>query len=132
MHILNFRINQKLLLFDILHIGHLKLLRHAHTLGKRLVVGINSDASVKRLKGDLRPINDQNTRKELLLELGFVDDVIIFDQDTPLEAMTKLEPDIIVKGGDYTVDTVVGNELAKVVIFPTVEGHSTTRIIDDL
>ena len=115
--------------FDILHIGHLKLLRHAHSLGNRLIVGINSDASVKRLKGDLRPINDQNTRKELLLELGFVDDVIIFDEDTPLEAMTKLEPDIIVKGGDYTYDTVVGNHLADVVIFPTVEGHSTTSII---
>ena len=115
--------------FDILHIGHLKLLRHAYSLGNRLIVGINSDASVKRLKGDLRPINDQNTRKELLLELGFVDDVIIFDEDTPLEAMTKLEPDIIVKGGDYTFDTVVGNHLAEVVIFPTVEGHSTTSTI---
>ena len=115
--------------FDILHIGHLKLLRHAYSLGNRLIVGINSDASVKRLKGDLRPINDQDTRKELLLELGFVDDVIIFDEDTPLEAMTKLEPDIIVKGGDYTFDTVVGNHLAKVIIFPTVEGHSTTSTI---
>jgi len=115
--------------FDILHIGHLKLLRHAYSLGNRLIVGINSDTSVKRLKGDLRPINDQDTRKELLLELGFVDDVIIFDEDTPLEAMTKLEPDIIVKGGDYTFDTVVGNHLADVVIFPTVEGHSTTSII---
>jgi len=115
--------------FDILHIGHLKLLRHAHSLGNRLIVGINSDASVKRLKGDLRPINDQDTRKELLLELGFVDDVIIFDEDTPLEAMTVLEPDIIVKGGDYTFDTVVGNHLAEVVIFPTVEGHSTSATI---
>ena len=115
--------------FDILHIGHLKLLRHAYSLGNRLIVGINSDASVKRLKGDLRPINDQNTRKELLLELGFVDDVIIFDEDTPLEAMTVLEPDIIVKGGDYTFDTVVGNHLAEVVIFPIVEGHSTSAII---
>jgi len=115
--------------FDILHIGHLKLLRHAHSLGNRLIVGINSDASVKRLKGDLRPINDQDTRKELLLELGFVDDVIIFDDDTPLEAMTVLEPDIIVKGGDYTFDTVVGNHLAEVVIFPTVEGHSTSATI---
>jgi D-beta-D-heptose 7-phosphate kinase/D-beta-D-heptose 1-phosphate adenosyltransferase len=65
----------------------------------------------------------------LLLELGFVDDVIIFDDDTPLEAMTVLEPDIIVKGGDYTFDTVVGNHLAEVVIFPTVEGHSTSATI---
>ena len=118
--------------FDILHIGHLKLLRHAKTLGNRLIVGINSDSSVKRLKGNLRPINGENTRKESLLELGFVDDVIVFEEDTPLEAITKLEPDIIVKGGDYTFDTVVGNHLAKVVIFPTVEGHSTTRMINDL
>ena len=117
--------------FDILHIGHLKLLRHAKTLGKRLVVGINSDSSVKRLKGDLRPINNEQTRKESLLELGFVDEVIVFEEDTPLETITKLEPDIIVKGGDYTFDTVVGNHLAKVVIFPTVEGHSTTRIINE-
>ena len=117
--------------FDILHIGHLKLLRHAKTLGNRLVVGINSDSSVKRLKGDLRPINGQDTRKESLLELGFVDDVIVFEEDTPLEAITKLEPDIIVKGGDYTFDTVVGNHLAKIVIFPTVEGHSTTRMINE-
>jgi D-beta-D-heptose 7-phosphate kinase/D-beta-D-heptose 1-phosphate adenosyltransferase len=118
--------------FDILHIGHLKLLRHAKTLGNRLIVGINSDSSVKRLKGDLRPINDQATRKESLLELGFVDEVVVFEEDTPLQAITKLEPDIIVKGGDYTFDTVVGNHLAKVVIFPTVEGHSTTRMINDL
>jgi len=118
--------------FDILHIGHLKLLSHAKTLGNRLVVGINSDSSVKRLKGDLRPINDQHTRKESLLMLGFVDEVIVFEEDTPLEAITKLEPSIIVKGGDYTVETVVGNELANVVIFPILEGHSTTLIVDTL
>ena len=117
--------------FDILHVGHLKLLNHAKTLGNKLVVGINSDSSVKKLKGDLRPINGEDTRKESLLELGFVDDVIVFKEDTPLEAITKLEPDIVVKGGDYTFDTVVGNHLAKVVIFPTVEGHSTTRIINE-
>lgn len=115
--------------FDILHVGHLKLLNHAKTLGNRLIVGINSDSSVKRLKGDLRPINDEDTRKESLLELGFVDDVIVFIEDTPLETITKLEPDIIVKGGDYIPSTVVGNELAKVVIFPTVVGHSTTNIL---
>ena len=115
--------------FDILHIGHLKLLRHAHSLGDTLIVGINSDASVKRLKGDLRPINDQETRKQLLLELGFVDEVVIFDEETPLEILEQVQPDIIVKGGDYTVETTVGNHLAEVVIFPIVEGHSTTSII---
>jgi D-beta-D-heptose 7-phosphate kinase/D-beta-D-heptose 1-phosphate adenosyltransferase len=118
--------------FDILHIGHLKLLRHAHTLGKRLVVGINSDASVKRLKGETRPINDEQTRKAALLELGFIDEVIIFDEDTPLETLSNIMPNIIVKGGDYTVDTVVGNELAEVVIFPTIAGASTTKIIDEI
>ena len=118
--------------FDILHIGHLKLLRHAHTLGKRLVVGINSDSSVKRLKGETRPINDEQTRKAALLELGFIDEVIIFDEDTPLETLSNIMPNIIVKGGDYTVDTVVGNELAEVVIFPTIAGASTTKIIDEI
>ena len=116
--------------FDILHTGHLKLLRHAHTLGKRLVVGINSDSSVKRLKGDLRPINDQNTRKEALLELGFVDDIVIFEEDTPYEAIKEIQPDVIVKGGDYTVEQVVGNDIAKVEIFPTVKGYSTTKTIE--
>ena len=115
--------------FDILHIGHLKLLRHAHSLGDRLVVGINSDASVKSLKGDLRPINDQETRKQLLLELGYIDEVIIFDEETPLGTIEQVNPDIIVKGGDYTIETTVGNHLAEVVIFPTVKGHSTSNII---
>ena len=116
--------------FDILHTGHLKLLRHAHTLGKRLVVGINSDSSVKRLKGDLRPINDQEKRKAQLLELGFVDDVVIFEEDTPYEAIKEIHPDVIVKGGDYTVEQVVGNDIAKVEIFPTVKDYSTTNIIE--
>ena len=118
--------------FDILHIGHLKLLRHAYSLGNRLIVGINSDASVKRLKGETRPINDEQTRKAALLELGFIDEVIIFDEDTPLETLSNIMPNIIVKGGDYTVDTVVGNELAEVVIFPTIAGASTTKIIDEI
>jgi len=118
--------------FDILHTGHLKLLRHAHTLGKRLVVGINSDSSVKRLKGDLRPINGQEKRKEALLELGFVDDVVIFEEDTPYNVIKEIQPDVIVKGGDYTTDTVVGNDIAKVEIFPIIEGYSTTESIEKI
>ena len=94
------------------------------------MVGINSDASVKRLKGDLRPINNEQLRKEALLELGFIDEVVIFDEDTPQETLEIVRPDIIVKGGDYTVATTVGNELAEVVIFPTVDGHSTTNLIE--
>lgn len=115
--------------FDILHIGHLKLLKHARSLGNKLVVAINSDASVKRLKGDTRPINSQEIRKETLEQLGIVDEVLIFDEDTPYETIEKTKPNIIVKGGDYTVETVVGNDLAEVVIFPTVKGYSTTDIL---
>ena len=115
--------------FDILHIGHLKLLKHARSLGNKLVVAINSDASVKRLKGDTRPINSQKIRKETLEQLGIVDEVLIFDEDTPYETIKKTKPNIIVKGGDYTVETVVGNDLAEVVIFPTVKGYSTTDIL---
>jgi D-beta-D-heptose 7-phosphate kinase/D-beta-D-heptose 1-phosphate adenosyltransferase len=98
-------------------------------LGNKLVVAINSDASVKRLKGETRPVNSQETRKETLEQLGIVDEVIIFDEDTPYEKIKEVKPNIIVKGGDYTVETVVGNDLAEVVIFPTVEGYSTTDII---
>ena len=115
--------------FDILHTGHLKLLRHAHKLGKRLVVGVNSDASVRRLKGENRPINNEIKRKEVLEELPFIDEVIIFDEDTPIDTIKKIKPNIIVKGDDYTVETTVGNEMAKVVIFPRIEGHSTTELI---
>lgn len=115
--------------FDLLHIGHVKLLQYAKSLGKRLVVGINSDASVKRLKGDSRPINSQDDRVAVLRALGCVDEVIVFDEDTPYNLIKELMPSIIVKGGDYTPNNVVGNDLARVVIFPTVSGHSTTSTI---
>ena len=116
--------------FDILHKGHLELLRAASELGDRLIVAINSDASVKRLKGDSRPINDEMTRIEQLLCLPWVSDVLMFNEDTPYELIEQLRPDIIVKGGDYTVSEVIGNDLAQVYIFPTVEGYSTTNIIE--
>jgi len=116
--------------FDILHKGHLTLLNEARALGEKLVVGINSDASTKRLKGENRPINPQHVRKEQLEMLSWVDEVIVFDEDTPYELIKKLNPDIIVKGGDYTVETVVGHDLAPVKIIPTVEGFSTTKIIE--
>ena len=118
--------------FDILHLGHLRLLKHACSLGDKLIVAINSDASVKRLKGETRPINDQTKRKEALELLNIVDEVLIFDDDTPYSIIKKTQPDIIVKGGDYTVETVVGNDLAEVNIFPKVEGHSTTHIIKEM
>lgn len=116
--------------FDILHKGHFDLLKEASNLGNKLIVGINSDASVKRLKGETRPINNEQTRVEQLKCLPWVDDVIIFDQDTPYELIKKIKPSLIVKGGDYTVDSVVGNDLAPVHIVATVEGYSTTRIIE--
>ena len=118
--------------FDILHTGHLELLRYASRLGKKLIVGINSDKSTKKLKGNNRPVNNQDIRKQNLKTLPCVDEVIIFNEDTPKEIINELKPSIIVKGGDYTVDTVVGNEIADVVIFPTVAGHSTTEIIDKM
>jgi len=116
--------------FDILHQGHLKLLSEAHTLGTKLIVGINSDASVKRLKGEGRPINDQQKRKSQLEMLPWVSEVIVFDEDTPYELIKQTKPHLIVKGGDYTESTVVGNDLASVHIVSTVDGFSTTKIIE--
>ncbi len=115
--------------FDLLHPGHLELLKYAKNLGSRLIVGINSDISVKRLKGAHRPINDVLTRKKQLETLPWVDEVVVFEEDTPIEAIERIRPDIIVKGGDYTVDTTVGNKVAEVKIFPKIEGHSTTDLI---
>ena len=118
--------------FDILHTGHLELLKFARNQGKKLIVGINDDASVRRLKGEGRPVNDYVTRKRQLEMLPWVDEVVVFTEDTPQRIIEEIKPDIIVKGGDYTVATTVGNELAQVIIFPTVEGFSTTKIIDRL
>jgi D-beta-D-heptose 7-phosphate kinase/D-beta-D-heptose 1-phosphate adenosyltransferase len=116
--------------FDILHKGHFELLKEARSLGTKLIVGINSDASVKRLKGESRPINNERSRLEQLEALPWVDEVFVFNDDTPYELIKKLKPALIVKGGDYTIDTVVGHDLAPVHIVPTVEGYSTTRIIE--
>ena len=117
--------------FDILHKGHLTLLKEARSLGDKLIVGLNSDQSVKRLKGNNRPFNNVNTRKEQLELIPYVDEVIIFDEDTPYELIKKIMPNIIVKGGDYSVKDVVGNDLASVHIVPIVEGHSTTKILEN-
>ena len=116
--------------FDVIHRGHLDLLKYCKSLG-RVVVGINSDKSVKRLKGKSRPINCSNDRKYLLECLSFVDEVIIFEEDTPYELIKKTKPDIIVKGGDYNPKNVVGNDLAEVRIFEIVEGYSTTLTIQN-
>lgn len=116
--------------FDILHKGHLTLLKEARTLGDKLVVGLNSDASVTRLKGNLRPVNNIDTRREQLELIPYVDEVIVFEEDTPYELIQQIQPDLIVKGGDYTVEEIVGHDLVPVHIIPTVEGYSTTDIIE--
>lgn len=116
--------------FDVLHKGHLTLLKQARSLGDKLVVGLNSDSSVKRLKGKDRPFNNYDTRKEQLLLIPYVDDVIMFEEDTPYNLIKEIKPDLIVKGGDYTVEEIVGHDLAPVHIVPTVEGHSTSKILE--
>lgn len=123
--------------FDILHIGHIRYLEEARKLGDLLVVGLNSDASVKRLKDPKRPINNEMERAEMLSALGFVNYVVIFEEDTPLELINKIQPDILVKGGDYAPDEVIGKREVeerggKLVLIPFVEGKSTTGIIEKI
>ena len=118
--------------FDILHRGHLELLKYCRSIGRWVVVGLNSDESVRRLKGAERPFMSQNDRKTLLEELRCVDEVIIFDEDTPYKLIQGVKPDIIVKGGDYSLEKVVGNDLAEVIIFKTIDGYSTTKTIKNI
>jgi rfaE bifunctional protein nucleotidyltransferase chain/domain len=118
--------------FDILHAGHISLLNYAKSLGDYLIVGLNSDDSIKRIKGKDRPINKEIDRKLILQNLKSVDDVIIFSEDTPNELIKQIKPDIIVKGGDYNPEDVVGKELAKVVIFSYINGYSTTQTIKSI
>jgi rfaE bifunctional protein nucleotidyltransferase chain/domain len=124
--------------FDLLHPGHIDLLLGARAEGTHLVVGLNSDASVRRLgKGAERPVRTEADRAIVLAALAMVDAVVIFDQDTPLELVRRLEPDVIVKGGDYTAASVVGGadvtaRGGRVVIIPVTPGHSTTSTIEKL
>ena len=121
--------------FDILHPGHIFSLSQAAKEADYLIVAVNSDASVKRLKGTGRPINTQETRTLMLASLLMVDTVIVFEEDTPLELIKVIKPDVLVKGGDYKIDEIVGaKEVVKmggrVVINPMVEGYSTTSLIN--
>jgi rfaE bifunctional protein nucleotidyltransferase chain/domain len=123
--------------FDLLHPGHIDVLRGARAKGDALIVGINSDESVRRLKGEGRPIRSQADRAYVLASLESVDAVAIFDQDTPLELVRLIEPDVIVKGGDYNPDTIVGAREVRarggeVVVIPLTAGHSTTSTIEKL
>ena len=123
--------------FDILHPGHIFSLSQAAKEADFLIVGLNSDNSVKRLKGQQRPVNNQDSRALLLASLLMVDAVVIFEEDTPLELINSVRPDVIVKGGDYTIEQIVGakevmSNGGRVVINPVIEGYSTTSIIDKL
>jgi len=116
--------------FDIPHIGHIAYLESAKSLGNYLIVGLNSDSSVKRLKGEKRPINSEMDRARLLAAMEFIDCIVIFDEDTPIKLIQNIEPDVLVKGGDYQIADVVGREYAGVTaIIPFIEGYSTTGII---
>ena len=123
--------------FDILHIGHIKLLHAAAKQGDRLIVGLNSDTSVRTLKGPARPIVPEVERAAILSNIQGVDLVVIFDKETPMDLILQFEPDVLVKGGDYTPDKVVGSDVVekkggKTIIVPLVEGVSTTHVIESL
>jgi D-beta-D-heptose 7-phosphate kinase/D-beta-D-heptose 1-phosphate adenosyltransferase len=123
--------------FDLLHPGHLDLLTTARARGDALIVGINTDASVKRLKGPTRPVRGESDRAYLVAGLECVDLVVLFDEDTPLDLVNALRPNVIVKGGDYKPESIVGAREVKswggeVVVVPITEGHSTTSIIERL
>jgi D-beta-D-heptose 7-phosphate kinase/D-beta-D-heptose 1-phosphate adenosyltransferase len=122
--------------FDILHVGHVNLLKECKkiaTVSGKVIVGLNSDKSIKKIKGINRPVNNEESRKFILESLKYVDEVIIFEEETPELLLAKLKPDILVKGGDYTIDRIIGKQYVKeVVIFPYVDGYSTTNAIEKL
>lgn len=123
--------------FDLLHKGHRDLIKQSFSFGDILIVGLNSDESVKRLKGEDRPIQNEVERKNALLNTGYVNEVYIFDDDTPLELINLIKPDILVKGGDYTPNEIVGYEEVassggEIKIVPLTPGFSTTSIIENM
>lgn len=123
--------------FDLLHPGHLSVLRHAASVCDRLIVGLNADASVKRLKGENRPINDQATRATMLASLEMVDRVVIFDEDTPAELISEIRPHVMIKGADYVADELPGADYMRqsggeIVLAPLMDGLSTTNIVNRL
>lgn len=123
--------------FDLLHLGHLEVIRQSRSFGDKLIIGLNSDASVKQLKGPSRPIQNQVTRASVLAALAMVDYVVLFDTETPLEIIKALQPDVLVKGGDYTIDQIVGADVVmsyggRVEIIDILPGHSTTSTISKM
>lgn len=123
--------------FDIVHKGHIEYLAKAASLGTKLVIGLNTDASVKRLKGESRPINNQEARATLLSALIFVDKVVFFDEDTPYELIKYIQPDILVKGSDYKAEEIVGYDIVKnkegeIITVDLTAGYSTTSILNKI
>ncbi|WP_439880909.1 D-glycero-beta-D-manno-heptose 1-phosphate adenylyltransferase [Pontibacter sp. MBLB2868] len=120
--------------FDLLHLGHVDYLEKARQLGDKLVLGLNTDASISRIKGPSRPLQDELSRARVMASLLFVDAVVLFDNDTPLELIKAVQPDILVKGDDYNVEQIVGHEVVmasggEVKTVPLVKGYSTTNIV---
>ena len=116
--------------FDIIHAGHIRLLRKCRQLGDCVIVGLNSDESIRRLKGRARPINNLKDRIEVLSSIEYVDYIVVFDDDTPYDLIREIMPDYLVKGGDYSLEEVIGREFAKkVIIVKLLPGRSTTDIV---
>ena len=123
--------------FDLIHLGHLEILARSADLGDKLVVAINSDMSIKKIKGNLRPIIEEDSRAKQLAAIEFIDAVILFNEDTPHNLISSINPDIITKGGDYKKNDVIGKELmnkkaGEVVIIPLTQGYSTTSILEKI
>ncbi len=123
--------------FDILHLGHIDYLSKAADLGERLIIGVNTDASVSKIKGPNRPIIEEVTRLTKLASFAFVDGVILFDEETPVELIKSVRPDVLVKGGDYKISTIVGADFVKqnggnVIVIQFLEGHSSTNYINKI
>ena len=120
--------------FDIIHRGHIEVLASTADLGNKLIIGLNSDQSIQNIKGEGRPIIDEQSRAILLAALSFVDAIILFSQDTPLKLIGALLPDVLAKGGDYEIENIVGHEIVqqnggKVKLVPFIDGYSSTSII---
>ena len=123
--------------FDIIHRGHIEVLAQTADLGDRLIIGLNSDSSIQKLKGEDRPIIEEQARAILLASLSFVDAVILFPEETPINLISTLLPDVLAKGGDYEIDTIVGHEIiqqngGEVILIPFLDGFSSTTIIDKI
>jgi len=123
--------------FDLLHLGHIDYLSKAKDLGDILIIGVNTDDSVKRLKGAARPITDENSRSLIIASLQFVNAVVLFDEDTPYELIKLVQPDVLVKGSDYKPEDIVGYDIVKakggeIVTIDFLEGYSSTRVIEKL